>query len=226
MSVTRVAQQRYVPITNLPKAEEKNAKRFDVDGNGVLDPKEQLAYYADKVGAAPPSSSVSVDEVYRVAGGRQRDDRPLHGYVDADFGLQAGNFNAAGLGAGHVVVQRRVGGYDHVGYDDPSRKEDAYSVLNVALNCDLVDLGKIEGDLKEARLVIARGGFNAEMGSTLAEKLVIPMDVTTEDAKDVWSNSARRMVRAPDRKVLSTSLDMETMWGLSGGRGLSFYAEL
>jgi hypothetical protein len=195
------------------KTAEADVKKFDANKDGILDSGEAARYYADKSGGIAPRG---IDDVFKLAGGRQHDVKVRHqeywDVVNMGAGTWRGDFNIPGVGAGNVRTDRQA-------WNQTDR-------TNLLVDCDLVDAHFLEHDLGGATLVIGPRGFNPEAGSTLGENVTVPLHIATQPGYQTY-NRGGGSSSVPEKKFLAVSMDTEDLRKLAGqSGGLSFYVKL
>ncbi len=209
----KVGSQSFVSISNLKKkSQEKELKKYDTNNDNLLDNKEAAKYYADKTGG---KSMSSLDDVYKLAGGKQRDIKTVqNGYPQTWAPDWKGDFHIDGYGAGNTRTNRMLSGLNG---------KDTYSFV---VDCNLMDRSFLENDVASATLVLGRKDFKAEAGSKIAEQVTVPLDTVTQPGYQTWDRGGGSHW-VPEKKFLAASVDVKSLRSLAGDSGgLSFYVRL
>lgn len=209
----KVGHNKSMAIANVAdKSKEAELKRHDVNNDGILNMEEASRYYASKTGGQAPRT---IDDVFKLAGGRQHDIDKFHQDHYSTLYTHApnwkGDFNVPGMGAGNVRTGRTSWG-----------NQDRLQVL---VDCDLMNRDFLEKNLSSATLMIGPKGFKPEQGSDLGEAVAVPMDIATRKGYQSW-NRGGGSTFVPEKKHLAVSLETADLRKLAGGGELSFYVRL
>jgi hypothetical protein len=228
MSTFKVGQRTGVSIANIGDvSKEGEVRRFDSNGDGILQADEAARLYAEKTLGNRPDN---FDQVLKLVGGEQHKVKTYHQEYPMVMTMGAytwkGDFNVPELGAGNIRTGRAKSAYynyDSSGGAPRQREVDSYKFL---VDCDLMDKSFLEKNLQSATLVIGPRGFNPESGSSLGESVSVPLDIATQDGYQSYSRGGGSSW-VPERKYLAASVDTEDLRKLAGDSGgLSFYLRL
>jgi hypothetical protein len=183
-----------IPVT-------KQTKKYDTDKNGVLEGKEIAAAVAH--GLKIPKDQVDVAAAQTVGAPvvyNQEASQILNTYAPN----WKGDFNVPGRGAGNI----------HTGRDF----KNGHDALDVVINCDLMEKGFLEGNVKKATLVVMPKG-NDDLQAE------IPLQVATAPGYTSYNRGGGNY-SVPDKKFLAASIDTASLRDFGGNKDLKFYVRI
>ncbi len=229
---TKVTPPNTLSISNIAdKAVEKEAEKFDVQGKGYLTYDELVAFYQAKNSGQLPN----IQQLAKFLGMPQHELAVEHldGYEVLSSQWFAhewkGDFNIPGLSsdpgyapAGNVRTGRQIGPQ----YEPSTNEWKDVDQVVFLLDLNLTKLADFDQRIKGATLVVGPMGFPKEEGAKTAEKVEIPLTLTSQEAYQSHTRFGPGEW-VPDKKLIAAQVDAVGLDKLAGGSGgLSFYVRL